>query len=168
MINRAPDPDDGPLQEVIGFWLDRHIRDPWLEAMWRKGPPYPTTENQFLYLVEGLFEKILKTFHEEFDPDESPPSGAAKATVLPSDRVPSDGEFVVYRHFSDDGTLLYVGFSERFKGRQNAHRSSSIWYPDVVRCTVELFVTFGEALEAERAAIRFENPQHNKAGKAVV
>lgn len=67
----------------------------------------------------------------------------------------------VYRHFDKDGVLLYVGYSVQVLGRLAAHRRSP-WAKDIAKITIESYETEEEALEAERQAIRAEDPRHNK------
>jgi predicted GIY-YIG superfamily endonuclease len=71
----------------------------------------------------------------------------------------------VYRLFDADDRLLYVGCSEYWNLRINAHRRDKDWFPTVTRTTVERFPTREEALAAELAAIRTEAPIHNVRGK---
>lgn len=71
----------------------------------------------------------------------------------------------VYRHFSADGVLLYVGASLNVLQRQVTHSSMSSWFDEVVKITIEKHPTKDAALAAERAAIAVEAPRHNYAGQ---
>jgi len=72
----------------------------------------------------------------------------------------------IYRHFSGDGTLLYVGISSSVSWRLLAHSRSAGWWKDVRTVTISApFITRAEALAAEAEAIRTElskfNQQHH-------
>ena len=67
----------------------------------------------------------------------------------------------LYRHFSKDGELLYVGVSLSTLQRLGQHASNSEWYARIARVDIEQFPSREEALEAERRAIMDERPKHN-------
>jgi len=67
----------------------------------------------------------------------------------------------LYRHFSGDGTLLYVGISLSWPARTKSHARGSRWFDLVARVEIERFSTREEALIAEREAIKAERPQFN-------
>ncbi len=66
----------------------------------------------------------------------------------------------LYRHFDRDGRLLYVGISLCSLTRLVDHKSSA-WFGDIATVTFERRNGRKDALRAERAAIRQENPVHN-------
>ena len=66
----------------------------------------------------------------------------------------------VYRHYNDDGDLLYVGMSSAFMQRQRSHRKSD-WFAEIAIITVEHYATRGDAIAAEAKAILCENPRYN-------
>jgi len=68
----------------------------------------------------------------------------------------------LYRHYSADGNLLYVGISKSAVARLAQHAQTSSWVKDIVTITVEKFSTRKEALNAERFAIASEKPIYNK------
>lgn len=68
----------------------------------------------------------------------------------------------VYRAFSKDGTLLYIGCSIRPTGRIEDHRHTSKWHDMTATITLEWFETKAEALAAERNAVMTERPAFNK------
>lgn len=68
----------------------------------------------------------------------------------------------LYRHFSADDELLYIGISVSALSRLGQHEKHAPWFGQISRVTVEHFETRDEALEAERLAIQTENPTHNK------
>jgi hypothetical protein len=72
-----------------------------------------------------------------------------------------DQRTALYRHFRDDGVLLYVGISLSPLVRLCQHRESSRWFDDIARIEVEWLPNRLEAMEAERRAIRTEKPVHN-------
>lgn len=76
----------------------------------------------------------------------------------------------LYRHFDEEGALLYVGISLSWPARTKAHARGSRWFDRVARVEIERFPTRDEALIAERDAIKAEHPKfnivHNGAGPA--
>lgn len=68
----------------------------------------------------------------------------------------------LYRHYSADEELLYIGISVSALSRLGQHEKHAPWFDLISRVTVEHFETRDEALEAERLAIQTENPTHNK------
>lgn len=67
----------------------------------------------------------------------------------------------LYRHFADDGTLLYVGISLSWPARTKQHSRGSQWFAQVARVEIEHFPTREAAIEAEFEAIKRERPQFN-------
>lgn len=67
----------------------------------------------------------------------------------------------LYRHYDKDDILLYVGVSIRTIARIAGHRNTSDWFKDISKITIEHFETRYEAEQAERKAIREENPMCN-------
>lgn len=87
------------------------------------------------------------------------------AEPLPADarkhEVDPDG-FYVYRLWSQDGRLIYVGCTTRPAARLRAHRRR--WGHLFTSVTWERHPDAERMLEAERAAIKDEYPALNKAG----
>lgn len=68
----------------------------------------------------------------------------------------------IYRLFDRSGTLLYVGVSSHPKRRFVDHRRTQPWWGEVCRREVgPWYPTREDAAEAERMAIRAENPRYN-------
>jgi excinuclease UvrABC nuclease subunit len=67
----------------------------------------------------------------------------------------------LYRHFGDDGTLLYVGISLSAIQRLAQHRDHAHWFEQIKRVEMQQFPTREEALAAEREAIAREQPLFN-------
>jgi len=67
----------------------------------------------------------------------------------------------LYRHFDKDGKLLYVGIALSVIDRLRSHRGCSFWFHDISTITIEKFSTRKEVLDAEKIAIKNENPSHN-------
>lgn len=68
----------------------------------------------------------------------------------------------LYRHFSKDGTLLYVGISLNALLRQHAHKTGrSPWYQQIAKIEIENFSSKKAALEAEKKAIKNDKPLYN-------
>ena len=68
----------------------------------------------------------------------------------------------LYRFFSDDNELLYVGISNQWRERFHQHEKSQPWWNEVSHISLERFETREEVAEAERIAIREELPAYNK------
>lgn len=60
----------------------------------------------------------------------------------------------LYRHYDDEGQLLYVGISENVESRTRMHVRRAPWFELVKTSTIAWFDTRGDALSAERAAIK--------------
>lgn len=67
----------------------------------------------------------------------------------------------LYRHFDRDGTLLYVGISLHAIYRLGQHQESD-WSRHIARVDIQTYTSRAAALEAERRAIRIEQPIFNK------
>lgn len=67
----------------------------------------------------------------------------------------------LYRHFNAEGELLYVGISMSALIRLAGHKYESHWYDQIAMITIENYDTISEAKEAEKVAIRSENPKYN-------
>lgn len=68
----------------------------------------------------------------------------------------------LYRHFSSDGALLYVGIALNHVNRLSQHRNDSAWFPLIARIEIEHFESRTDAEQAERAAIKSERPIFNR------
>lgn len=69
----------------------------------------------------------------------------------------------LYRHFDEEGRLLYVGISLCSISRQAQHRALSPWFYEVRCIKIEAFKSRAEAAAAEAIAILEEKPLHNRA-----
>lgn len=67
----------------------------------------------------------------------------------------------LYRHFNEDGVLLYVGVSLSVVCRSYKHGKSP-WADDISLITIEKHKTKRLALEAEKLAIKNESPLFNE------
>lgn len=70
--------------------------------------------------------------------------------------------FFLYRHFSSDDELLYVGVTFSLISRSQQHTVSSDWFDLVTKITIERFQSRRDALDAENKAILLENPKFNR------
>lgn len=68
----------------------------------------------------------------------------------------------LYRHFDEEGSLLYVGITLDMPRRGREHEATSVWFNQAARTTIESFSTRQAAIEAERMAVIMEQPRHNK------
>lgn len=66
----------------------------------------------------------------------------------------------LYRHYNDQGELLYVGISLNPIRRVQQHENSA-WWDEITRIEIERYENRRLALEAETAAIASEKPVHN-------
>jgi predicted GIY-YIG superfamily endonuclease len=64
----------------------------------------------------------------------------------------------VYRMYSGDGTLLYIGCTYNLPVRLRGHIS---WLPQVASITLEWHANLDEGLAAETQAIKAEKPLYN-------
>lgn len=69
---------------------------------------------------------------------------------------------IVYRAFSKNNDLLYIGVTQNLKSRVSTHKSSKEWWGEVDRIDEESFDDRISAMKAEVVAIKLENPKYNK------
>lgn len=70
----------------------------------------------------------------------------------------------VYRAWSEDGTLLYIGSTINPVQRIRAHATGTRWWGEVVRLTFEEYDTEAEVRKAESTAIWNEPSIYNRGG----
>lgn len=89
----------------------------------------------------------------------------AKARPAParSRLAKPDRACAVYRLYNEGGDLLYVGKSINPESRLRQHERR-IWWKDVTQIVHQWFDSEADALRAEDAAIRDENPLYNRIG----
>jgi hypothetical protein len=68
----------------------------------------------------------------------------------------------LYRHYDQDGTLLYVGITDQPARRLQEHERDSAWKGKIASVHTERFANKQEAVAAERLAILEECPIWNK------
>lgn len=68
---------------------------------------------------------------------------------------------ILYRMYSDDGILLYVGLTCNLPGRFKKHKAEKDWFVSVSDIRLEHFDTREELVRAERDAIVSERPRFN-------
>lgn len=81
--------------------------------------------------------------------------------IAPRNHLGVKMQVVLYRHFSSDGQLLYVGVSKNGFDRLADHVRSSDWRREIASITLQWFDDLDEALDAECAAINTERPLWN-------
>jgi predicted GIY-YIG superfamily endonuclease len=69
----------------------------------------------------------------------------------------------LYRIYSADDELLYIGRSARVLGRIAEHKESKDWFIGISRVSITWLTTKEEAEAAEEYAIKTEHPLYNKA-----
>jgi hypothetical protein len=70
----------------------------------------------------------------------------------------------VYRFFSADDTLLYIGCSTNpFGGRLAHHGATRSWAKEIATVKVKWYPDWASGYKAEAAAILSENPKYNRA-----
>lgn len=67
----------------------------------------------------------------------------------------------LYRHFSRDGALLYIGVSMTVTGRTAKHETYAPWFQQIDTIKLEWFGSRSSAMRAEKHAIKTEKPLHN-------
>ncbi len=80
--------------------------------------------------------------------------------LLPAELLGQMERYAVYRCYSDQGELLYVGQSGNL-GRRLARHAQKIWFLHVRGITLEWYADELDALKAERRAIHVEHPKYN-------
>lgn len=73
----------------------------------------------------------------------------------------SDKSHVLYRFFSENGQLLYVGITMNPPQRFKSHEHEKFWWSEVSGIRVEQHESREKLIEAERLAIKIERPIHN-------
>ncbi|HEX3957762.1 MAG TPA: hypothetical protein VHZ03_14185 [Trebonia sp.] len=77
------------------------------------------------------------------------------------ERCVRDGS-LVYRCYSTDGQLLYIGSCVNWPSRENLHKAQTPWWEEVARVEKAPQPDIRIARRMEKAAIRAEAPLHNK------
>ena len=127
----------------------RRLARAWIEEHGDQFPDgiYSTAANRFLWFAEHAYSEELKQWREENTPPPQP-------------RAPNRG-FFLYRLWSDDDRLLYVGVSTRLRNRLATHQRR--WGDLIGSVTWEEHPDEVSMLLAERVAVRDEDPALNKA-----
>lgn len=73
----------------------------------------------------------------------------------------TDRKQALYRFFSDEGELLYVGITMNPSARWPKHAATKQWWHEIETITVETFDSRAEVLTAEKEAIKTERPTYN-------
>lgn len=94
------------------------------------------------------------------DPD-TPLNYALEVRWTPPLAETSSTQTALYRLRDRVGALLYVGISEDPLRRWPQHAAEKAWWPEVAHFSLEWLPSRGEALLAEKKAIRAERPIHN-------
>jgi prevent-host-death family protein len=68
----------------------------------------------------------------------------------------------VYRHFNAAGRLLYIGMTDEPLRRNEQHAFDKPWWSEVATTELAWYPTREAAAEAEIAAIKAEDPLHNR------
>jgi hypothetical protein len=68
----------------------------------------------------------------------------------------------LYRLYSLDNELLYVGITNNLDQRFTYHRSVKSWWPDVATINIAQYSDRDAVLDAERLAILSESPKYNE------
>lgn len=80
-------------------------------------------------------------------------------------RRPLGAHSAVYRIFSAEGVLLYVGCTRSMPQRWRCHARTQPWWSEAVSWTNQWYITRAEAELAEEHAISAENPRYNIQGR---
>lgn len=68
---------------------------------------------------------------------------------------------VLYRFYSADGELLYIGITNDAWRRFSQHRADKTWWPEVATICQQTLATREELSTAESRAIQSEHPRYN-------
>lgn len=120
----------------------------WLQWMDDHGKPLSQSSlgNPFIHLAEESYHAAVK-----FRPDQ----------ILWSPIPPPQGTECLYKHWTRDGILLYIGVTCHADRRQREHAANSHWFRDVDQITYQVFDTRQLAEAAEETSIQAEHPRHN-------
>jgi predicted GIY-YIG superfamily endonuclease len=89
--------------------------------------------------------------------DRKPAVATAQDTVSP-ERTRTHS---LYRFWTADHVLLYIGRTNRLPTRLNEHNLGKSWWGEVSGVTVQHFDSLAALLNAERVAIQTEHPREN-------
>ena len=143
------------LQEDVGRLLDL-AAEAWVcdnVEILAAQHHYSTSQNEFLWDAESAFFTAAENARADAE------LASQGADEEPDDRPPKDG-FHLYRLWTAEHRLLYVGVSIRLRNRLAVHRRrlGDLWEV----ATWEEFDTAAAMLAAEVEAIATENPALNK------
>jgi len=85
---------------------------------------------------------------------------AEEKLALPIELLGSVERYAVYRCYTDQGQLLYVGETGDL-GKRLADHAKKLWFVQVRGITLEWYADELDALKAERRAIHVEHPKYN-------
>lgn len=71
------------------------------------------------------------------------------------------GKTQLYRAYSHEGVLLYIGISLSVFARLSGHSKTANWFSSLAHIKVQHFATRRGAMEAEKKAISTERPLYN-------
>jgi predicted GIY-YIG superfamily endonuclease len=86
--------------------------------------------------------------------------------ALPLELLGSVERYAVYRCYSDQGELLYIGETGDL-GKRLASHAGKLWFVQVRGITLEWYADELDALKAERRAIHVEHPKYNKVHRSL-
>lgn len=69
--------------------------------------------------------------------------------------------YYLYRHFSKNGELLYIGISKNHNSRICDHEKNSPWFGKIHKIDIQIYKTQKLVIEAEKNAIIKERPKYN-------
>jgi len=78
----------------------------------------------------------------------------------PKRKRPLEAHYL-YRLYSDDGHLLYIGVTNLLDARLAQHAATQLWWHEVASHEAVTYPTRGAVIRAESAAIRDELPRYN-------
>lgn len=70
-------------------------------------------------------------------------------------------KYQLYRHYNNEGDLLYIGISLSSIARLMQHRRKAAWFDEIANIEIETFDSLQDCKAAEKRAIRNEGPRHN-------
>lgn len=162
-----------PLSELGDWWTPAEMKkeiqphpahESWAwEHGYRPGD-YASPDGERIWQLEGWLENhlVCTTTDEEYRlPNGTYPRFNKSIRDQENALQPVPSRTWLYRMYSNNDELLYIGISKSAFARFEQHSHTQSWINQVARWEREPHPTREAALSAERAAIIREHPKHN-------
>jgi predicted GIY-YIG superfamily endonuclease len=111
--------------------------------------------------IEGMRMDQLEIYSESVQ-NESAERPLEKAAIPQKPKRVLDGPTSLYKYYSKEKRLLYVGISLSALQRLAQHRRTSAWFDQVHMVIIQKYKTRKAALAAEKKLIQAKNPAYNE------